>query len=206
MTENIKDRLNESLSALMDGEADELEIRRLLNQMDDPDLQDQWKHHHMLGAIMRDEPIGNLDLTAAINAGIDGETDSLVADEPQAPTEQVAEKGWLKSLTSAAIAASVTLAVLLGVQSLDSSSTAQSGALVQQAPELIESRQQLAQDSGNTASEQLVSAEELEKSQQQLQEYVLKNSDNPALNTDNGVKPYARVVNFGDKAETESDK
>jgi len=174
--------------------------------MDDQELQDQWKRHHMLGAIMRAEPTGNLDLTAAINAGIDGETDSLVADEPLIATEQVTEKGWLKSLTSAAIAASVTLAVLLGVQSLDSGSATQSGALVQQTPELIESRQQLAQGSGNTASEQAVSAEELEKSQQQLQEYVFKNSDNPALNTDNGVKPYARVVNFGDQVETESDK
>jgi len=205
MTDNMKDRLKESLSALMDGEADELEIRRLLNQMEDPELQEQWKRQHMLSAIMRDEPMGDLDLTAVINAGIDGKQSGT---EPQ-QSSQVNEQGnnptgWLKSLGSVAIAASVTLAVLLGVQSLEPGS-AETGSLVQQPPELIESRQQVVQ-STSEAPEAGLSAQELEKSQQQLQEFLRQNPESPDLNGRDGVNPYARVVNFADKTEAEPDK
>ena len=206
MTDNMKDRLKESLSALMDGEADELEIRRLLNQLEDPDLIEQWKRQHMLSALMRDDPIGDLDLTAAINAGIDGEENE--SEAPQTPVgkdQPAAANGWQKSLRSAAIAASVTLAVLLGVQSLDPESASPGGALVQQPPELIESRQQLAQDS-TLAPKVELTPQQLEQSQQKLQEYLLQNSDNPELNSSDDVNPYARVVNFGDKTEAEPDK
>ena len=43
----MSDRSKESLSALMDGEADELEVRRVLNQLDnDEELRDSWKNYH----------------------------------------------------------------------------------------------------------------------------------------------------------------
>ena len=39
----MNERINESLSALVDGETDELEVRRLLNQLEsDDDMRQTW--------------------------------------------------------------------------------------------------------------------------------------------------------------------
>lgn len=211
MTDKSQERMNESLSALLDGEADELEIRRLLNRMDETELQQQWQRHQMLGALMRDEPMGDLDLTQGINAGIDG-IDVLQTTEDKRSAETASAQPWFKSLTSAAIAASVTLAVLIGVRSMDVDSPAGPEVLVEQsgqpAIQTQGAQEQVIQQLVNNSaeSEAGISAQDLQKSQQQLQEYVLKQSDNPGLQPDNGVKPFARVVNFADKTETESDK
>lgn len=211
MTDKSQERMNESLSALLDGEADELEIRRLLNRMDETELQQQWQRHQMLGALMRDEPMGDLDLTQGINAGIDG-IDVLQTTEDKRSAETASAQPWFKSLTSAAIAASVTLAVLIGVRSMDVDSPAGPEVLVEQsgqpAIQTQGAQEQVIQQLVNSSaeSEADISAQDLQKSQQQLQEYVLKQSDNPGLQPDNGVKPFARVVNFADKTETESDK
>jgi sigma-E factor negative regulatory protein RseA len=60
----MTDRKNESLSALCDGECDELEVRRVLNQFSsDPDLREQWRRYHLLGSIMREEPVSSIDLS-----------------------------------------------------------------------------------------------------------------------------------------------
>ena len=194
MKDRTNDTLSESLSALVDGEANELEVRRLLNQLDsDTELTEQWQRHQMLGALMRDEPMGNLDMTAAINAGIDAdassEHDSGQANGQIHPLANEAESGdsdsqqpnWMKSLASVSIAASVTLAVLIGVRSIDSGTGIDTG-LAQTTPSLIESKG---------------SNDDLQHAQQQLQDYVLEHAEGVGseLNTDD-VSPYARVVKF----------
>jgi len=191
----MNDRNKESLSALMDGEADELEIRRVLNQLDKDDvLREQWKTYHLMGSLMRDEKFDSLDLTKGINLALDGETAEGRDDDSQLSNpfeETVAHKprrAWYKPLTSVAVAASVTLAVLLGVQSIEPNNGLgladnNSNALQMQQGELTAS--------SLTAEEQL----QLESAQQQLQEYILHNSSE-AREENNGILPFARVVEF----------
>ena len=46
----------EALSAAVDGEADDLELRRMLDAAaDDPELQEAWQRYHSIGASMRGE-------------------------------------------------------------------------------------------------------------------------------------------------------
>ena len=46
----MNDRIKESLSALVDGETDELEVRRVLNELDkDSELKDTWKRYQLMG-------------------------------------------------------------------------------------------------------------------------------------------------------------
>ena len=101
----MNDRNKESLSALMDGEADELEIRRVLNQLDKDDvLREQWKTYHLMGSLMRDEKFDSLDLTKGINLALDGETAEGRDDDSQLSNpfeETVAHKprhAWYLSL------------------------------------------------------------------------------------------------------------
>jgi len=78
--------LQESISALMDNEADELEIRRVLQASEsDPALRSTWDRYQMARSIMHKEPWQpKVDLSAGISA--------LIADEavPVAVESQVA--------------------------------------------------------------------------------------------------------------------
>jgi len=194
----MTDRNKESLSALMDGEADELEIRRVLNQLEkDDELTESWKNYHLVGSLMRDESIDRIDLTQGINSALDGEgvfnpvpvtSDSQVDSALDKVSASRAQ--WYKPLTSIAVAASVTFAVLIGVQSIepnDGLGLADSNALP-----VLQSKQGELTASNLSLEEQ----QQLEAAQQQLQEYVLQNSVDPSNEKKEGVLPFARVVEF----------
>ena len=58
----------ESLSALMDNEGDELELRRVLKSLDDePDAADAWRRYHLMRSLLRRE--GDVDMTTDLSAG-----------------------------------------------------------------------------------------------------------------------------------------
>jgi sigma-E factor negative regulatory protein RseA len=191
----MNERNKESLSALMDGEADELEIRRVLNQLDkDDELRDHWKNYHLMGSLMRDESFDSLDLTRGINQILDGELASNgVADTNTPPLHreshvQKSRSPWYKPLTSVAVAASVTLAVLLGVQSIEPDKglgLADNRANTSQVP----------QGELTASSLTIEEQQQLESAQQQLQDYILQNSFD-SNEEKKGILPFARVVEF----------
>lgn len=104
--------LGESLSAVMDGQADELELRRILAAAgSDAELRQRWSRYQLArdalhGTVVRPQ----LDLASAVAAAIDAED----AAQPAAAAPAAARRsaGW-KGL---AVAASVTLAVLAGAR------------------------------------------------------------------------------------------
>ncbi|MYA18453.1 MAG: sigma-E factor negative regulatory protein [Gammaproteobacteria bacterium] len=56
MTESTRESLHEALSAAVDGEAEELELRRVLNAIErDPELRAKWERLHLIGDVMRGE-------------------------------------------------------------------------------------------------------------------------------------------------------
>ncbi len=101
-----REALQESLSAVMDNEADELEIRRVLSAIDDAETRATWSRYQVARAVMHKDLLDpKLDLAAAVSAAL--------ADEaaPAAPKP----RAW-RSLGRLAVAASVTVAVLAGVR------------------------------------------------------------------------------------------
>jgi len=101
-----REALQESLSAVMDNEADELELRRVINALDDAETRATWSRYQVARAVMHKELLDpRLDLSAAVSAAI--------ADEV-APVK--AGRGPWRSLGRLAVAASVTVAVLAGVR------------------------------------------------------------------------------------------
>ncbi|MNR00016.1 Sigma factor AlgU negative regulatory protein [compost metagenome] len=90
----------------MDNEADELELRRVLNAFDDVETRETWARYQIARAVMhKDLLIPRLDLASAVSAAL--------ADEA-VPAK--ASRGPWRSLGRLAVAASVTLAVLAGVR------------------------------------------------------------------------------------------
>ena len=137
----MSERLKESMSAVIDGEADEFELRRVLDEVShNPELLQTWERYHAIGAHlsgqqtaqallpvgsmqpMADAVWGTLGAEAAQADDPDGEwpvaTQSLIAPGPTlvAASEQqpVPSKGRLSALTGLAVAASVALMVTVG--------------------------------------------------------------------------------------------
>ncbi|KAF0863407.1 sigma-E factor negative regulatory protein [Pseudomonas sp. LD120] len=101
-----REALQESLSAVMDNEADELELRRVLNAVDEVETRETWARYQIARAAMHKELLlPRLDIAAAVSAAL--------ADE--AVPAKVARGPW-RSLGRLAVAASVTVAVLAGVR------------------------------------------------------------------------------------------
>ncbi|WP_054888636.1 sigma-E factor negative regulatory protein [Pseudomonas sp. NBRC 111118] len=101
-----REALQESLSAVMDNEADELELRRVLNAVDDAETRATWSRYQVARAAMHKELLlPNLDIASAVSAAL--------ADEA-VPAK--VKKGPWRSIGRLAVAASVTVAVLAGVR------------------------------------------------------------------------------------------
>jgi sigma-E factor negative regulatory protein RseA len=101
MSEN--DLSGEALSALVDGEATDIDIARVLKAVDDPELRARWARQHAIGEALRgDAPKGlQIDVSAGVRAAI-----------KERPSRRA------NPFTSLAVAASVTLAVVFGGQQL----------------------------------------------------------------------------------------
>lgn len=131
MSQKPNDQLLESLSALVDDEASELEVRRILKNVDNnPDMMDCWQRYNLIGSFMRKETIGeelgNSAFAASVAAALRQESE---LNNPQsestlspadkatssAPRYRSAESGgsswsWLgKSSIAASFAAFVVL-------------------------------------------------------------------------------------------------
>jgi sigma-E factor negative regulatory protein RseA len=121
-----REALQESLSAVMDNEADELELRRVLSAVEDSVARATWSRYQVARAAMHKELLNpHLDLASAV---------SVALAEEAAPA-RVAPRPW-RSLGRLAVAASVTLAVLAGVRLYNQNDI--SGAQVaQQAPQPV---------------------------------------------------------------------
>ena len=99
--------LRESLSAAVDGEAPELELRRVLNAVgQDAEMGRKWERLHLIGNVIRSEALSRHNepsrpwLAEAAGA-------SAVADEPPRLSR------WLGPLTGVAAAAAAALVVVL---------------------------------------------------------------------------------------------
>ncbi len=87
----MSEQLYESLSALVDGEAEDLEVRRLVKAMADaanadaePMLQQRWARYQLMGAAIRSDATGTDAVDSALLDRINGQLDSMVASDEQA--------------------------------------------------------------------------------------------------------------------------
>lgn len=118
-------QLHESLSAIMDGEGNELELRRVLKTLDEsPELGDVWRRYHLMRSALRRErdTVVDMDIASSVMAVIEQEgspMENTSASEDAAVSAR-AERGQkrrgLSLMGGAAVAAAVSLMVVSGVQ------------------------------------------------------------------------------------------
>jgi len=195
-----REALQESLSALMDNEADELELRRVLSASEDAQLRSTWARYQVARAVMhKDLLVPNLDIASAVSKALADEAAPVVA-----PVEAVA--GRWRGLGRLAVAASVTLAVLAGVR-LYNQDEVMGTQLAQNnvQPTLpMPQVQGAALLAGYTESSEPVSAQQSKAStpsqlnwhEQRLPGYLRQHAQQAAMSTSDGVLPYARAASL----------
>lgn len=122
MTEKNAERLsqlNESLSALMDNEANDLDLRRVLRALDEAGVEDAaqlkatWHRYHQARAVLNREagPVCSAGFLAGVRSAIDSE--SLPQRQPSPAPAESGSRRWLSAFGQGAIAASVAAVVVV---------------------------------------------------------------------------------------------
>jgi sigma-E factor negative regulatory protein RseA len=110
----MKQPIGESLSALMDQEADDLDLQRVLNGLcDDDELVQRWRRYHLVSDAMHHDldSFAQVDLTSRIHDALPQEGAHLLRRRRLA--------GLVRPVASVAVAASVTALILSGAQLYD---------------------------------------------------------------------------------------
>ncbi|MBQ0808046.1 MAG: sigma-E factor negative regulatory protein [Porticoccus sp.] len=212
MSDN-KTQIKESLSALMDGQADELEVRRVLKGVsEDDELRDTWRRHQMAAAAMRRElPMQVVDYSSAIRNAIE--------HEPKLGSETRVGR-LLKPLGRFAVAASVAAIAVVGVQQYAQTvnKTAPLAAVEEVHVDLGTPQLRTAAEfgippvtartvstssnpgQGYTAPQSVVQVSNVvpdqitrEQVQAYLNELMLQHTEHAAMNTNQGMLPFARM-------------
>lgn len=195
----MSEQLKESLSAVMDGEADEFEIRRVLNEAaDDPELRGVWERYHLVRSVMRGEGrargVGADALSMRLWKQIDAEEAPADDIDDSVNTPQRASRGgwttWGQRLAGVAVAASVAAAVIVGFR-LDDGASVQTPkiAVADQAPPAS-----MALFDDELRGQALPAAMDL----QRAHAYMLHHAHHVALNN-RSVVPFVKVAAFESK-------
>ena len=123
-----KQRLTESVSALVDGEASELELHRILKELEreealdssqsnDQTISQKWSRYNLISQAMASTPLDGKDISQSVS--------KAVARESTHKASVLKGIFQAKSLGQFAIAASVATMAIVGVQQLNNNSPLQ---------------------------------------------------------------------------------
>ncbi|QRY81769.1 anti-sigma factor [Pseudomonas sp. PDNC002] len=189
-----REALQESLSAVMDNEADELELRRVLAACgEDAELRATWSRYQLARAVMHREPaMPKLDIAAAVSAALADE----VAPAPRS------RNPW-RNVGRLAVAASVTLAVLAGVRLYHQDDSvanglAQQGATPQIALPQVQGPAVLAGYTQDEAPQVITNAQGGQTTwhEQRLPGYLRQHAQQSAVSGTDSALPYARAASL----------
>lgn len=204
----MSEQLRESVSALMDGEADEMEIRRLLAEGNQDVVRQTWSRYLSISDAIQ----GNSDSERFKHIEISQKISEAVTAESSIVVKNREPSSFLKSIGGFAVAASVTVAVVIGMQA----NTPVSSSFDAISNPAISSRVYLPTNAvsnvsfsdaeitsrPNALSNTLPGVMDASKvianfeAQKRLDKFILRHTERAALNNGQGMISYARVASF----------
>jgi sigma-E factor negative regulatory protein RseA len=199
----MSDKLRESISALVDGEASEMDLHRVLKASETEDsVRQSWRHYQAISAVIKNEQQSLLQID--ISAGVK----LAIADDKKTVGGRISE--MLKPMMSVAVAATVTVAILTGTQIYQGANGVGNASLneVATTENFNSSAPVIAGQFNNLAIPASVSTDvyakpsqaQLDKrvyadavAEQRLHSYIYRHVENSSLSTGSGVMPFARV-------------
>lgn len=194
----MSEKMRESLSALLDDEANELELERVLSRLkDDTELRQTWVRYNLTSAVAigHSPACLDLDVSAQVRQAITA----------SGPARGSLGRRLMQPLASLAVAASVAAVVVVGGQQLagidqeNYSGQAVAGSV---------SPVGMVNSLGATSVQASYGTQALpvlqpttgtayqELARQRLQKYMQEHAEHAALNSPNGLVPFARVPNI----------
>jgi sigma-E factor negative regulatory protein RseA len=194
----MNDKLRESLSALMDDNANELELERLLKHSGDGELRATWMRYHAARSSLSGQAVSQLsvDISTRVREAIDSES-AVGAQTP-------ATRPLGKAIASFAVAASVAAVVVVGGLQFGGGSDDFSappvvaGAVT---PVGLSSQAGAVPVSATYGTQAVPARAEVraayrELARQRMQQFMQEHAEQAALNSPQGLMPYARVERF----------
>ena len=198
----MSERMRESLSALMDDEANELELERVLTQIgDSDDLRRSWHRYNVARAAIAGQQLGhlNVDISAQVRQALVAEG----AQQPAFGNGASLRQRLLRPVASLAVAASVAATVVIGGQQLAQlgGGSSPGGRAVASSASPVGMVNSFGATSvqasyGSQAVPVLQPATRTayrELARQRMQKYMQEHAEHAALNTPQGLIPFARV-------------
>lgn len=184
----------ESLSALMDGEASELEIRRLLRE-DSNELGELWtRYHRQRSALHNEREFSGMDVSGSVRAALSDEQ----------PLRQPVLSDWRKPLGGLAVAASVAALVVFGLGGNPRSDlplaanqpVAEQGSRVYLSAPTAVSTGTVNASTASTQAPRFHSVND-EQARQRFERLLQQHTERAALNSGQGMVTYARLSSHG---------
>ncbi len=203
-----REALHESLSAVMDNEADELELRRILAADGESETRATWARYQLARAAMHKELIEpRLDIASAVSAALADEPPLAQSEPVQQPAAKAKSFAW-RSVGRVAVAASVTVAVLAGVRLYNQDQVA-GPQMAQQpsvqpsiaAPQVNQGPAVLAGYSDGKNAVQPIAGEQVEGwHEKRLPSYVRQHAQQAAFGSESeSALPYARAASMEER-------
>ena len=193
----------EWVSAAVDGEADDKTLAKLSA---DVDSHAQWQRYHMIGDTMRGElpEAIDLDLSANIMAAIELEPTIIAPKAQQAEPEQIAPAAktsnvvpFFKQFGQYAIAATVAMVAIVGVQSYNQTNDAESPLPVLTTRPLVGTVSPVSYQTGSVQNQQNYSNEQVIEQRRRInayiQDHMLQQRLNPGVVIDENSNQDAAV-------------
>jgi sigma-E factor negative regulatory protein RseA len=200
--------LQQVLTAAVDGEANELELRQLLKACNSGGVQAEhllgtWRRHSQLQSAMQQSQARHwlhCDIASAVSEAI--------ADEIEAPETvplKSTKSSWLKPLSGLAVAASVAVVTVVGIGSWQQAGQALQGEvqnlsnLQAQVPVAAGNYSQVVSFGGNGVPLTVAGStpvETSEQARQRLEAYLMKHAERRTVSNAQGMMPMARVVSY----------
>ena len=175
-------RQDEHLSALVDGETERFETRRIVDSLlENPELRERWARYHLIGEAVRQEQpmLADASFSARVMERIQEEAAEQMVPERQG-------RRWVRPVLGLAMAASVAGAMVIGLQSVLGPGGVGSHGLQQAPMEASVTAAAPASDPGYHVANQL-------ESYMQMNSYLLSHVEQSGAQ---GVMPYARMVGY----------
>ncbi|MFT4519012.1 MAG: sigma-E factor negative regulatory protein RseA [Halioglobus sp.] len=198
----MNENMRESLSALMDDEANELELERILaSASKDPELRAAWARYHQSRDAVAGQPVahGELDISRQVLAAISGSPEGGLTARAKF------RQRVLRPVASFAVAASVAATVVIGGQQLaqvgntDPYSAQRTVAAIGSPVGMLNSlgattvRASYGTQSAVPALLPATRTAYQELARQRMGRYMQEHAEHAALNSPHGLIPYARV-------------
>jgi len=183
----MDDRLRETLSAMMDDEADELSVRRLLSHDDQPEVLRQWQRWQQVRDLVHSaqSPTESIDICAGVRAALDGHREQAAPARGRVGRSRTRHWQW-------PVAAMMVLALLVGFGAgagWDSADDAMSGALA-----VVQTGAESSPGAPVPAVDE-VALQGLDPAQwEYMSRYLLEHAQHNSVGAGQGSVGYARLV------------